>query len=139
MAIPITAVLVATSLSDDEVPVVRYGVDVAARLGSSVVVVHNSQYDAESEPDSHADAYRRIRNDSAALASESGVNIDVVIARAATPEAAVLDLVATQNPEILVLGSYPRTALTGWLVSSVSQAIIAGTNCNTVVLALGDE
>lgn len=131
-----STVLAATSLSDDELPVARYAVDLARCLSADVLVAHNDHSRQSGARLSESEVR-------AALAthppSSHPVRVDFRVSHDASAEEAIVSLTQEQAPKLLVLGSYPRSWLTGWLVPSVSKAILSRVSCSVVVLPLSVE
>jgi len=133
---PVGPVLVATSLSDDDLPAVQQGIALARRLGLGLRVAH-CHPDAAVNSSSVEDVRRRLEAQVTELAG--GIRAEVVVTTSISPVAAVVELLARGDASLLVLGSYPRSWLTGWLVPSVCEVALQHPSVNLLILPLGHQ
>jgi nucleotide-binding universal stress UspA family protein len=129
-------VLVATSMADDGIRVLRYGAELSRRLGAAVTVAHNPVASGTDPAVVHEKARAELETRASAIGSEVGVQIRTAVTSAGSPEAAIVALAAQKNWQLLVLGSYPRSWLTGWLVPSVCAPVVERVPSSVLVLPL---
>jgi nucleotide-binding universal stress UspA family protein len=129
-------VLVATSLADNGIRVFRFGAELARRLGVKVTLAHNAVAKGAEVTSEHDAARAELETRASLIGAETGVEVEVVLSDVKSPEVAIVKLAAQGNWRLLVLGSYPRSWLTAWLIPSVSAAVVERVTASVVILPL---
>lgn len=128
-------VLVATSFTDEDLPLVRMATRLSAALNCRLVIAHAAT-DARADDPSSAQATRHwLSNQPAIRAAAARISVEVVVTRGQSPAEALLAL-ARAPEQLIVLGSYPRSWLTAWLIPSVCEAVLADTSGNILIVPL---
>jgi nucleotide-binding universal stress UspA family protein len=132
-------VVAATSLSDQGMPIVDFGLDLARRIGARLEILHHASGVGEDEPPYRERARAKLEAYAARRGRETDESIPVVVTRGPSTGTAILEFAAERQPWLLVLGSYPRSWLTGALIPSVSEAVCAGSAASVMILPLSGD
>ncbi len=76
---------------------------------------------------------RQVVNAAAELLQSPGVAVETAV-REGDPRAVIIDEANEWGAELIVVGSYGKTALKRWLLGSVAQAIVAHASCSVLVV-----
>lgn len=132
-------VVAATSLADPEMPIVDFALDLAHRVGATLEILHHASGLEKDEPPYRERARARLAAHAAKRGRETDETIAVVLTRGSSAETDILEFAVQKEPRLLVLGSYPRSWLTGALIPSVCEAVCAQAATSVVILPLSGE
>lgn len=133
LPLALESVMVATSLTEEDLPVVQMAARLTTALGGRLVIAHAA---TDATGASVATARRWLDDHASQLEGEMQISVDVMLTEGQAPTEAVLELARVEG-RLIVLGSYPRSWITAWLIPSVCDAILEQTAANVVIVPLG--
>jgi nucleotide-binding universal stress UspA family protein len=129
-------VLVATSLIDDGTRVLRWGAELARGLGTSVAFAYSAAPETKDDAALYDAARAELETRGSLIGREIGVYAEILVMRADSPVDSIVELATRQNWRLVVLGSYPRSWLTSWLVPSVCAEVVPRVRSSVAILPL---
>jgi nucleotide-binding universal stress UspA family protein len=142
---PGDAIVVATDLSDDRLPVLKQGIEIGAVLGANIAFMHNVKpvfstryatfFSEHVSANRVLDAvFGRTEERLKGLASELGDGIDTVVVSEPDTADAIVDAAWRCQADIVVVGSRPRTRLAGLFRKRVAPEVVERTARSVLVV-----